>query len=651
MGASKKHIASYSCFRPRTILIIVLILSSLCIGATLGPYYVDVTGGNDATGDGTNPDTPYKSISPALDLAEDTAGTNDYIVYVLTGTYTESSYSNILDFEANADNDQIQIIGVTSFTNPESNYADGSQVTVSCSSTTCCFSMSGLVGATGVGTLTVKNIRFETPAAVDSDYGALKKSAVASDNVNTFINCQFARVNAGACTTVWGELIGQGDTWIFQNCEFISSNSTATAQNMLVGSSGGGVPKIEFDSCTIGTTEDASSFIQCRGDEVLFHNNFVQSRIFVDPYSICAEINNNVWDTVGRSCILLGSNPAYPTTITGITDATPPVVTTSAAHGLTNGLRVRITGVAGMTEINCDGNDEYYLVANKTADTFEVTDRFGNNLQDGSLTAYTSGGTVQPIYHTDRDAKFEVYNNYFDGDSATAIGSRGRFIDAGDVRGLFIYGNNVKNGGVQTISLVNCDGALVMNNYLEGQDCVTLRASNYCHVVNNTLMAQQGACIWWTWSGGDTRGEFVTGTTVVNNKMVTAGLYDGSGDGNGYRGPLFFNGKAYAGETGTTANSTNHFIDYNSYWNTDTVNTANLALINSVECATIAEVIAQWVNYMILSDVGYDAHSTAGTSGKGLPTTVNTSGGGINQSDTGVSYENDVTQSRLQGRL
>ncbi len=80
-------------------------------------------------------------------------------------------------------------------------------------------------------------------------------------------------------------------------------------------------------------------------------------------------------------------------TITNITAANPPVVT-AGTHGYSNGDEVFITGVVGMTEVN----DLYYLVANKTATTFELTDIDGNNVDGTAFTAYSSAGTAARVY-------------------------------------------------------------------------------------------------------------------------------------------------------------------------------------------------------------------------------------------------------------
>lgn len=63
--------------------------------------------------------------------------------------------------------------------------------------------------------------------------------------------------------------------------------------------------------------------------------------------------------------IVTGSNPV---TITGITNANPGVVT-AASHGLSNGDKITIQGVDGMTEVN----GVEFTVANQTTNTFELS--------------------------------------------------------------------------------------------------------------------------------------------------------------------------------------------------------------------------------------------------------------------------------------
>jgi hypothetical protein len=73
--------------------------------------------------------------------------------------------------------------------------------------------------------------------------------------------------------------------------------------------------------------------------------------------------------------------------ITGISRANPAVVTCSA-HGYSNGTRVSICGVAGMTQIN----NRVFTVANATTNTFQLS-----GVDSSAYSAYTSGGTVARI--------------------------------------------------------------------------------------------------------------------------------------------------------------------------------------------------------------------------------------------------------------
>ena len=78
-------------------------------------------------------------------------------------------------------------------------------------------------------------------------------------------------------------------------------------------------------------------------------------------------------------------------TITGITKANPGVVTVSDLGDLVNGDKVIIQGVVGMTELNFDGADEIYTVANinSGAGTFEL-----QGVNTSGFGVYTSGGSV-----------------------------------------------------------------------------------------------------------------------------------------------------------------------------------------------------------------------------------------------------------------
>ena len=72
--------------------------------------------------------------------------------------------------------------------------------------------------------------------------------------------------------------------------------------------------------------------------------------------------------------------------VTGVTQANPAVVTTSAAHTFANGENITISGVIGMTELS--GNT--YVIGNVTPTNFELT-----AIDSTAFTAYTSGGSAQ----------------------------------------------------------------------------------------------------------------------------------------------------------------------------------------------------------------------------------------------------------------
>lgn len=77
--------------------------------------------------------------------------------------------------------------------------------------------------------------------------------------------------------------------------------------------------------------------------------------------------------------------------ITDVTQASPGVVTTASAHGLSDGDRITMRDVKGMTEVN----GVSYLVSNKTSTTFELHDLDGNDVDTSGFGAYVGGGTVR----------------------------------------------------------------------------------------------------------------------------------------------------------------------------------------------------------------------------------------------------------------
>lgn len=78
--------------------------------------------------------------------------------------------------------------------------------------------------------------------------------------------------------------------------------------------------------------------------------------------------------------------------ITGATQA-DPVVITAVGHGYSNGDEIIISEIVGMTELN--GNR--YIVANQAANTFELKDKDGNDIDGAGFTAYVSGGVCNKV--------------------------------------------------------------------------------------------------------------------------------------------------------------------------------------------------------------------------------------------------------------
>ncbi len=82
--------------------------------------------------------------------------------------------------------------------------------------------------------------------------------------------------------------------------------------------------------------------------------------------------------------------------ISGITKANPAVVTYVGADTYANGDRVYISGVVGMTQVN---NREFIVAGVDTAaNTFQLTDSDGNNVNSTAYTTYSSAGTVAEIF-------------------------------------------------------------------------------------------------------------------------------------------------------------------------------------------------------------------------------------------------------------
>lgn len=100
-----------------------------------------------------------------------------------------------------------------------------------------------------------------------------------------------------------------------------------------------------------------------------------------------------------------GGASAYRASISGVTQADPCVVTTSAAHGYSTGDIVRITqlGDAGATDYGMDQlNNNRYKIVVLTTTTFSLQDPVsGADIDSSSYDAYSSGGKVNLLTRVD----------------------------------------------------------------------------------------------------------------------------------------------------------------------------------------------------------------------------------------------------------
>jgi len=90
--------------------------------------------------------------------------------------------------------------------------------------------------------------------------------------------------------------------------------------------------------------------------------------------------------------------------ISGITQDAPGVVT-SATHGLTAGDYVILDGIVGMTELN---GRQFKVGTVGSTTTFNLKATDGTDFDTRSLTAYSSGGVVYPIYEITSPYSYDV---------------------------------------------------------------------------------------------------------------------------------------------------------------------------------------------------------------------------------------------------
>lgn len=119
--------------------------------------------------------------------------------------------------------------------------------------------------------------------------------------------------------------------------------------------------------------------------------------IMMFEFRFNTDIGNTYNMIFGHQYIRFVQDGAYiteaPKTPSAITKATPGVVT-SAGHGYVNGDWLKLDGIGGMVELN----GRTVIVANKTTDTFELTDHNGDPISTSDFATFTSGGNLRRVY-------------------------------------------------------------------------------------------------------------------------------------------------------------------------------------------------------------------------------------------------------------
>lgn len=98
--------------------------------------------------------------------------------------------------------------------------------------------------------------------------------------------------------------------------------------------------------------------------------------------------------------------------ISAVTQADPGVLTYVGADSFANGSWVYVAGAGGMTQLN----GRYFRVGglDAGANTFNLLDPAGNNIDTSGYTAYTSGGTIAPVYEiTSPYLEADLYDLHF----------------------------------------------------------------------------------------------------------------------------------------------------------------------------------------------------------------------------------------------
>lgn len=179
-------------------------------------------------------------------------------------------------------------------------------------------------------------------------------------------------------------------------------------------------PNLTLPSAPAGTVATGAFVNQA----VVYLEPGVQGAFYTESYLDEGQfVSNGDGFRIGAKCLFLQALSAtcflptyqFAQTISGITIANPGVVTVTA-HGMTTGQQFLVGGIVGTTQLN----GRSFLAQVIDANTFSMTDLFGNTITTVGMGAYTSGGTIQQANNPNAvrvicDGQSYPYNLQFEG--------------------------------------------------------------------------------------------------------------------------------------------------------------------------------------------------------------------------------------------
>lgn len=188
------------------------------------------------------------------------------------------------------------------------------------------------------------------------------------------------------------------------------------------------------------------------------------SKASIIPYSVA--INLGEYADAARGNITPGrtiSNATWQVgaqkSISGITRANPAVVT-SNNHGFSNGDRVWISNVGGMSQVN----NKVFTVANSAANTFQL-----QSTNSGKYSKYSNGGVIRKCLNTNCEVTVTANNHQFGNNDYVVIRNVNGMTDI-----------NTGNNATWRISNVTQHNFVLQSSVGPNYDAYTYGGTAYC---------------------------------------------------------------------------------------------------------------------------------------------------------------------------